>query len=68
MELSELILFVCKWSHTAVEDFGRGARRVAAEDLAFISNKITTELPNIDLPPAESSESPGPAADVPGDS
>lgn len=61
MELSELILFVCKWSHTAINDFGRGALRVAAEDLAFIANKINKELPNIGLPPAESSEPPGPA-------
>lgn len=63
MLLSELILFVCKWSHTAVEDFGRGAERVAAEDLAFISNKITKELPNIKLPPPESPESPSPAGE-----
>ena len=63
MELSELILFVCKWSHTAVEDFSRGARKVAAEDLAFISNTITKELPNIELTKPQPSESPGPAGD-----
>ena len=63
MELSELILFVCKWSHTAVDDFSRRALRVAAEDLAHIANTITKELPNIKLPSAESAESSGSAGE-----
>lgn len=63
MELSELILIVVRQSNVAVSDYTRGALRTAAEDLAYIGNRITTELPNIKLPPAESPESPGPAGE-----
>jgi len=61
MELSELILIVNWHAHDALNDFARGGLRPAADNLAFIANKIAKELPNIELPPAESSESPGPA-------
>lgn len=63
MELSELILLVLRHSNAAVRDYTRGAIRSAAEDLAFIANKINKELPNIELPPDEPSELPGPEGD-----
>ena len=63
MELSELILLAIRQSNVAVGDYTRGAIRSSAEHLAYLANKITTELPNIKLPPAESSEPPGPAGD-----
>lgn len=65
MQLSELILLVLRHSDIAVGDYTRGPIRPAAEQLAFIANKITTELPNIELPPPESFESPAPAEEVP---
>lgn len=63
MELSELILLVIRHSNAAVLDYTRGAIRPAAEDLAYIANQITNELPNIELPPAETSYVPGPAGE-----
>ena len=66
MELSELILVAVKQTRNAVDDYTRGARRSCAEDLAFLANKITKELPNIKLTPAESAEPPGPAGETPG--
>ena len=66
MDLAKLILLVVKHSNVAVHDYTRGAERAAADDLAFISNKITEYLPNCKLPPAESSEPPGPAGDTSG--
>lgn len=64
MELSELILVVIRHSNAAVRDYTRGAIRTAAEDLAFIANEINKELPNIELPPAETFYVPGPADDT----
>lgn len=57
MELSELILAVLHQANNAVSEYTRGAVRPAAESLAWISNKITKELPNIELPTSETSES-----------